>query len=100
MLMDEADKGLDGVVSVSRMIESRLGTDRNMCGSQPIPFKPSSLRSDRDNPLIRLHLPYPRGRDTIVLRASNIREAKAWQDAILDAGCKAREGIRNVVGTW
>lgn len=32
-----------------------------------------------------------------MLRASNVREAKAWRDAILDAGRKALEGIRNVV---
>lgn len=72
-----------------------------MCaGFQPIPvneiqIKPS--RTGREDPLIRLYLAYPRGGDTIVLRASNVREAKAWQDAILDAGRKAWEGIKNVV---
>ena len=54
-------------------------------------------RSGQDDSLIRLHVAYPRGGDTIVLRASNIREAKAWGDAILDASKKALEGIRNVV---
>ena len=100
VLVDEAEKGLYRVVSVSRMIERCWWTDWNMCWSQPIPvnemqIKPS--RSDREDPLIRLHLAYPRGGDTIVLRASNIREAKAWHDAILDTGSKAREGIRDVV---
>ena len=71
-----------------------------MCSSQPIPVNEIQIkmsRSGREDTLIRLHLAYPRGGDTILLRASNIREAKAWQDAITDAGSKAREGIRNVV---
>ncbi|KAH0830093.1 hypothetical protein J3R83DRAFT_1428 [Lanmaoa asiatica] len=62
---------------------------------QEIQIKPS--RSGREDPLIRLHLAYPRGGDTIVLRAPNIREAKVWEDAISDVGRKAREGIRNSV---
>lgn len=55
-----------------------------------------SSRIGREDPLIRLHLAYPRGGDTIVLRASNIREAKAWQETILDVGGKAREAIRRL----
>lgn len=108
VLVDEAEKGLYRVVSGSQM--PRILYDRSVLGvglieiwcfrwSQPIPvneiqIKPS--RSGREDPLIRLHLAYPRGGDTIVLRASNIREAKAWEEAILDVGRKARE-IRNVV---
>jgi len=79
VLVDEAEKGLYRVPIPVNEIQ----------------IKPS--RIGREDPLIRLHLAYPRGGDTVVLRASSIREAKAWQDAILDAGSKAREGIRNVV---
>ncbi|KAG6375732.1 hypothetical protein JVT61DRAFT_2578 [Boletus reticuloceps] len=59
-----------------------------------IQIKPSTI--GREAPLIRLQLAYPRGGDTIVLRASNIREAKAWQEAILVAGRKAVEGTKKV----
>ena len=75
-------------------------TDRNVGCSQPIPVNEIQInpsRSGREDPLIRIHLAYPRGGDTIVLRASNVREAKAWEDAILDVGRKTREGIKNVV---
>ncbi|KAG8217055.1 hypothetical protein J3R82DRAFT_5048 [Butyriboletus roseoflavus] len=79
VLVDEADKGLYRVPIPVNEIQ----------------IKPS--RSDREDPLIRIHLAYPRGGDTILLRASNVREAKAWEGAILDVGRKAREMIRNVV---
>ena len=67
---------------------------------QPIPVNEIQIKSSRsgqEDPLIRLHLAYPRGGDTIVLRATNVREAKVWKDAILDVGKKAWDGIRGVV---
>ncbi|KAF9228917.1 hypothetical protein BS17DRAFT_772724 [Gyrodon lividus] len=80
VLMDEAEKGLYRV---------------------PIPVTEIQIRpakSGRDDSLIRVHLPYPRGGDMIVLRALNVREAKAWTEAIVEAGRKAREGIMGMVG--
>jgi hypothetical protein len=56
-------------------------------------------KTGRDDPLIRVHLSYPRGGDVIVLRAANVREAKAWTEAIVEAGSKAREGIKSVDGS-
>ncbi|KAI6004656.1 Dbl homology domain-containing protein [Pisolithus albus] len=47
---------------------------------------------------IRIHLAYPRGGETLVLRAPGIREARAWTEAIVLAAAKAREGIRVAVG--
>lgn len=53
-----------------------------------IEIKPS--RMGREDPLIRVHVAYPRGGDTIVLRAGSVREAKAWSEAIGEAGRRAR----------
>ncbi|KIN98757.1 hypothetical protein M404DRAFT_31078 [Pisolithus tinctorius Marx 270] len=47
---------------------------------------------------IRIRRAYPRCRDILVLRASNVSEARAWTEAIAQAVVKAREGIVVVVG--
>ncbi|KAI5983191.1 hypothetical protein EDD15DRAFT_2202273 [Pisolithus albus] len=47
---------------------------------------------------IRIHRAYPWGGETLVLRAPNIREARAWTKAIVLAAAKAKEGIRVAVG--
>ncbi|KAI6140287.1 hypothetical protein BKA82DRAFT_1003545 [Pisolithus tinctorius] len=47
---------------------------------------------------IRTRRAYPRCRDILVLRASNVSEARAWTEAIAQAVAKAREGIVVVVG--
>ncbi|KIJ05275.1 hypothetical protein PAXINDRAFT_103843 [Paxillus involutus ATCC 200175] len=81
VLMDEGEKGLYRVpISVTE-----------------IKIRPA--KTGRDDPLIRVHLSYPRGGDVIVLRAANVREAKAWTEAIVEAGSKAREGIKSVDGS-
>ncbi|KAI6140324.1 hypothetical protein BKA82DRAFT_1005084 [Pisolithus tinctorius] len=41
---------------------------------------------------------YPRCRETLVLRASNVNEAHAWTKAIAQPVAKAREGTVVVVG--
>ncbi|KIK78082.1 hypothetical protein PAXRUDRAFT_17082 [Paxillus rubicundulus Ve08.2h10] len=80
VLMDEGEKALYRVpISVTE-----------------IQIRPA--KTGRDDPLIRIHLSYPRGGDVIVLRATNVREAKAWTEAIVEAGSKAREGTKGVDG--
>ncbi|KAG0703200.1 hypothetical protein DFH29DRAFT_803716, partial [Suillus ampliporus] len=45
-----------------------------------------------DDSLLRLHLAYPRGGDTIVLQANSIKDSLAWKDTIECASRKAKEG--------
>lgn len=47
-----------------------------------------------DDALLRLHLAYPRGGDTIILRAASIKESLAWKEAIVRASRRAKEGER------
>ncbi|KAF8842606.1 Dbl homology domain-containing protein [Paxillus ammoniavirescens] len=80
VLMDEGEKGLYRVpISVTE-----------------IKIRPA--KTGREDPLVRVHISYPRGGDVIVLRAANVREAKAWTEAIVEAGSKAREGIKSLDG--
>ncbi|KAI6140294.1 hypothetical protein BKA82DRAFT_152056, partial [Pisolithus tinctorius] len=46
---------------------------------------------------ICIHRAYPRGGETLVLRAPNVREARAWTEAFAQAAVKARGGIRVAV---
>ncbi|KIO13852.1 hypothetical protein M404DRAFT_18112 [Pisolithus tinctorius Marx 270] len=50
-------------------------------------------RARSDDAYIRIHRAYPRGGETLVLRAPNVREARAWTEAI----AQARKGIRVAV---
>lgn len=52
-------------------------------------MKPCSLRRC----LERIHHAYPRGGETLVLRAPNLCEACAWTEAIVKATAKARKGM-------
>lgn len=66
----------------------------------PIPLNEVQIkgsRNERDDSLLRLHLAYPRGGDTIVLRAISIKEALSWKDAIERASRKARDGERKAL---
>jgi len=72
VLLDEGERGLYRVPIPVNEIE----------------IKPS--RMGREDTLIRVHVAYPRGGDTIVLRAGSVREAKAWSEAIGEAGRRAR----------
>ncbi|KAG2066386.1 hypothetical protein BDR04DRAFT_1106832 [Suillus decipiens] len=65
----------------------------------PIPLNEIQIkesRNERDDFLLRLHLAYPRGGDTIVLRTSSTKECSSWKDAIERASRKAKEGERRV----
>lgn len=44
-----------------------------------------------DDMAFRLMLPYPRGGDTIALRANSIRDCQLWMDAINRATHKCKE---------
>ncbi|KAI5983203.1 hypothetical protein EDD15DRAFT_2376760 [Pisolithus albus] len=59
---------------------------------------PSRRYVRSEDAYIRIHLAYPRGGETLVLRAPGIREARAWTKAIVLAAAKAKEGIRVAVG--
>jgi hypothetical protein len=66
----------------------------------PIPLNEVQIkgpRNERDDSLLRLHLAYPRGGDTIVLRATSPKESLSWKDAIERASRRAREGERRAV---
>ncbi|KAG2348212.1 hypothetical protein BDR05DRAFT_903524 [Suillus weaverae] len=68
----------------------------------PIPLNEVQIkesRNEREDSLLRLHLAYPRGGDTIVLRAISIKEALSWKDAIERASRRAKEGERRAVKT-
>jgi len=45
----------------------------------------------RDDMAFRVLLPYPRGGDTIALRASSVRDCQLWMDTIVRASKKCRE---------
>ncbi|KAI6140332.1 hypothetical protein BKA82DRAFT_1005062 [Pisolithus tinctorius] len=55
----------------------------------------ATTRSDAAHICVRRA--YPRCRDILVLRASNVGEARAWMEAIAQAVAKMREGIMVVV---
>ncbi|KAG2139113.1 uncharacterized protein EDB93DRAFT_707815 [Suillus bovinus] len=66
----------------------------------PIPLNEVQIkgsRNEREDSLLRLHLAYPRGGDTIVLRATSNKEALSWKDAIERASRRARDGERRAV---
>ncbi|KAG1741756.1 Rho family DH domain-containing guanine nucleotide exchange factor [Suillus paluster] len=63
----------------------------------PIPLNEVQIkgsRTEREDSVLRLHLAYPRGGDTIVLRATSIKDSLAWKDAIERASRRAKEGER------
>ncbi|KAI6109108.1 Dbl homology domain-containing protein [Pisolithus thermaeus] len=69
----------------------------------PLPVHELEIQTSRnharsENAYIRIHRAYPRGGETLVLRAPSIREARAWTEAITLAAAKAKEGIRMAVG--
>ncbi|KAI6004726.1 hypothetical protein EDD15DRAFT_1017322 [Pisolithus albus] len=61
---------------------------------------PSRRYARSEDAYIRIHRAYPRGGETLLLRAPSIREARAWTEAIVLAAAKAKEGmgIRVAVG--
>lgn len=66
----------------------------------PIPLNEVQIkgsRNEREDSLLRLHLTYPRGGDTIVLRAISTKEALSWKDAIERASRRAKDGERRAV---
>lgn len=68
----------------------------------PIPLNEVQIkesRNERDDSLLRLHLAYPRGGDTIVLRTSSTKECLSWKDAIERASRRAKEGERKAAKT-
>ncbi|KAI6017674.1 Dbl homology domain-containing protein [Pisolithus microcarpus] len=69
----------------------------------PLPVHELEIHTSRrharsEDAYIRIHRAYPRGGETLVLRAPSIREACAWTEAIILAAAKAKEGIRVAVG--
>ncbi|KAI6037806.1 hypothetical protein EDC04DRAFT_2868580 [Pisolithus marmoratus] len=67
----------------------------------PLPVHELDIRTSRnhfrsDDAYIRIHRAYPRGGDTLVLRAPSVREARAWTEAIVQAAARAKEGIRRL----
>ncbi|KAI6004628.1 Dbl homology domain-containing protein [Pisolithus albus] len=70
---------------------------------RPLPVHELEIHPSRryvrsEDAYIRIHRGYPRGGETLVLRAPGIREARAWTEAIVLAAAKAKEGIRVAVG--
>ncbi|OAX41282.1 hypothetical protein K503DRAFT_712926 [Rhizopogon vinicolor AM-OR11-026] len=68
----------------------------------PIPLNEVQIkepRTERDDALLRLHLAYPRGGDTVILRAASIKESLAWKEAIERASRRAKEGERRAAKT-
>lgn len=59
---------------------------------------PSRGRSRDSDAYVRIHRAYPRGGETLVLRAPSVREARAWTESIVQAAAKAKEGIMAAVG--
>jgi len=59
---------------------------------------PSRGRSRDNDTFVRIHRAYPRGGETLVLRAPSVREARAWTESIVQASAKAKEGIKAAVG--
>ncbi|KAI6037237.1 hypothetical protein BKA83DRAFT_4173797 [Pisolithus microcarpus] len=69
----------------------------------PLPVHELGIRASRRHArskdvYIRTHRAYPRGGETLVLRAPSVREARAWTEAIVLATAKAKEGIRVAIG--
>ncbi|KAI6037322.1 Dbl homology domain-containing protein [Pisolithus microcarpus] len=69
----------------------------------PLPVHELEIHTSRryarsEDAYIRIHRAYPRGGETLVLRAPGIREARTWTEAIISAAAKAKEGIRVAVG--
>ncbi|KAI6017701.1 Dbl homology domain-containing protein [Pisolithus microcarpus] len=69
----------------------------------PLPVHELEIHTSRryarsEDAYIRIHRAYPRGRETLVLRAPGIREARTWTEAIISAAAKTKEGIRVAVG--
>ncbi|KIK20506.1 hypothetical protein PISMIDRAFT_578842 [Pisolithus microcarpus 441] len=69
----------------------------------PLPVHELGIHTSRrharsEDAHIRIHRAYPRGGETLVLRAPSIREARAWTEAIALAAVKAKKGIRVAVG--
>ncbi|KAI5983194.1 Dbl homology domain-containing protein [Pisolithus albus] len=87
----------------SAAISSYFSTRARAEGYIPLPvheleIHPSRRYARSEDAYIRIHRAYPRGGETLVLRAPSIREARAWTEAIVLAAAKAKEGIRVAVG--
>ncbi|KAF7294543.1 Actin cytoskeleton-regulatory complex protein [Mycena indigotica] len=72
----------------------------------PIPLNEAQVKDapgNRDDTIFQVALPYPRGGDAVVLRASSVRDCQLWTDAIEAASRKCREaeklGTRKVPST-
>ncbi|KIK17094.1 hypothetical protein PISMIDRAFT_685628 [Pisolithus microcarpus 441] len=69
----------------------------------PLPVHELEIHTSRrharsEDAYIWIHRAYPRGGETLVLRAPSICEARAWTEATVLAAAKVKEGIRVAVG--